>query len=110
MVVVRLIQVLPQQFTYSSGDNYVVDGSLGSVAALDAVKTFRYVALRKSETAWDSITPLMFSRIYGIQHRTSAVSSVDLGNITGTLVVTDSGSSPALLATLQSIACFGFDI
>ena len=94
----------PLHFTYSPGDNYVVDGTL-EVANLNAAKDeLSNWHSENQSTAWASNeSSYRFTNLRDSASNLSGASSVDLGNITGELTVTDDGNNPAQLGVLQSI-------
>ena len=89
--------------TYTAGDNYLVEGTLASTAALNAVKSFFSTFNTAQGITFDATSAYTYTSLSDTAANLSSVSSTDLGNVTTTLTVNDSASSPALLSTLQSI-------
>ena len=89
--------------TYQDGENYIVAGLLASVSALDAVKTYFTSFNSANSITFGSSSSYVYSSLKDTASNLSAVSSTDLGNVTGTLTVSDSPNSPALISVLQSI-------
>ena len=89
--------------TYAAGDDYLVEGTLASTSALDAVKSFFSTFNTSQGITFDSSSAYTYTNLSDTAENLSSVSSTDLGNLTTTLTVSDSASSPALLSTLQSI-------
>ncbi|MDC3010864.1 VCBS domain-containing protein [Synechococcus sp. AH-736-G21] len=89
--------------TYAAGDDYLVEGTLASTSALDAVKSFFSRFNSGQSITFDSSSAYTYTNLSDTAENLSSVSSTDLGNVTTTLTVSDSASSPALLSTLQSI-------
>lgn len=73
------------------------------MAALEEVKTFLNTFNTNNSITWGSSSSYKYNNVVGSSANLDAASITDLGNITGTLTVSDSFSAPALLETLQSI-------
>ena len=93
----------PNVGTYTNGDNYIVAGSLANVAALNAVKAFFSTFNTNQSISWGNNSSYKYNNVAGTAANLSGLSNTDLGNITGTLTISDSHNSPALLSVLQSI-------
>ncbi len=88
---------------YADGDNYLAAGTLKSIAALNAVKTYFNNFNTTNGITWGSSSSYKYANIEDSSANLKTVSSADIGNITDSLTVTDSISSPASLPDLQSI-------
>ena len=93
----------PNVSSYANGDNYLVAGSLASVAALNAVKTVFATFNTAQSITWGADSSYKFNNVIGSAANLDSLSATDLGNIAGSLTVNDSHNSPALLSVLQSI-------
>lgn len=92
--------------TYAAGDDYLAEGTLASVAALDKVKTLFSEFNTVQGISFDAPSAYKYTNVKGTAadlKTLSTLSSTDLGNITGILTVSDSYASPTSLSDLQSI-------
>ena len=88
--------------TYGVGDCYHIDGSLVSLEALDSVKSFFNVFNAAAGISLDATNAYTCNNFSDTAANLSAALK-DIGNITGTLTVTDPADSPASLSTLETI-------
>ena len=88
---------------YADGDNYLAAGTLKSIAALNAVKTYFNNFNTTNGITWGSSSSYKYANLEESSANLKTVSSADIGNITDSLTVTDSIPSPASLSDLQSI-------
>ena len=94
--------------TYAAGDDYLVEGTLASTAALDAVKTFFSDFNDPRSITFDATSAYKYTNLSGTTTNLKTLSSTDLGNVTGTLTVSDSFTAQTALSDLQAIkANFG---
>ena len=89
--------------TYASGDDYLVAGSLASTAALDAVKSFFSTFNTAQGITFDATSSYKYTNLSGTAANLKTLSSTDLGNVSGTLTVSDSFTAPTALSDLQAI-------
>ena len=89
--------------TYAAGDDYLVEGTLASKAALDAVKSFFSTFNTAQGITFDARSAFTYTNVAGTAANLKTLSSTDIGNITSTLTVSDSWGSPTSLSDLQSI-------
>jgi hypothetical protein len=91
------------RFSYSAGDDYLAEGTLASTAALDAVKSFFSTFNTSQAITFDASSTYKYTNLSDTAANLKSASSTDLGNINGTLTVSDSYTSPTSLSDLQSI-------
>ncbi len=89
--------------TYAAGDDYLVQGTLASTAALDAVKSFFSTFNTAQSITFDASSYFKFTNLSDTASNLDALSSTDIGNVTGTLTVSDSNTTAPTLTLLQSI-------
>ena len=89
--------------SYAAGDDYLVEGTLASTSALDAVKSFFSTFNTAQGITFDRTSAYTYTNLTDTAANLDALSSTDIGNVTGTLTVSDLSTSPATLSTLQSI-------
>ncbi|QNI49797.1 hypothetical protein SynRS9915_00068 [Synechococcus sp. RS9915] len=89
--------------TYTAGDDYLVEGTLASTEALDAVKSFFSTFNTTQGITFDASSTYKYTNVASTAADLKTLSSTDLGNITDTLTVSDSFASPTSLSDLQSI-------
>jgi predicted XRE-type DNA-binding protein len=88
---------------YSSGDNFVAAGKLSSVANLNTVKAY-LDSIRDAQLGMATFNgSYLYEELEDTAANLSAVSSTDIGNISDTLTIADSYTSPAAISVLQSI-------
>ena len=68
--------------TYTAGDNYLVEGTLASTAALNAVKSFFSTFNTAQGITFDATSSYTYTSLSDTAANLSSVSSTDLGNVT----------------------------
>ena len=73
--------------TYAAGDDYLVEGTLASTAALNAVKSSLSTFNTAQSITFHSTSAYKYTNLLGTATNLKTLSSTDLGNVTGTLTI-----------------------